>query len=194
MVYDILKMIKKSLKYWYVFITTLILSLVVFVIEFDIWDSSRIVVNYILVVICIIVVEFFILGTILTNKEIIMFDGELQELFEAKILITNYNESIQKLNNELIKLKNETLILAKDDDMIKQLINTHGLYYFDINKKLVLKDLNCEFKSVIIEVIKDQTAIPTIIEIIEELRSNDIKDIYFITRNKERTREDPFNK
>ena len=194
MVYDILKMIKKSLKYWYVFITTLILSLVVFVIEFDIWDSSRIVVNYILVVICIIVVEFFILGTILTNKEIIMFDGELQELFEAKILITNYNESIQKLNNELIKLKNETLILAKDDDMIKQLINTHGLYYFDINKKLVLKDLNCEFKSVIIEVIKDQTAIPTIIEIIELLRSNDIKDIYFITRNKERTREDPFNK
>lgn len=156
---------------------------------------TRSAINFVLCVVMIIVLEVFVVGMYVLKKNIVLFDEEINSAYGKEVLVKNYTNNIAELN---IALKNrgltQCLIIGEKWPENKLLDGELNIKYVDINNQNIIKENLTKDSKIIIEVVKDKTEVKTIEEILNLAKLQNVEDIYFITRNKEKNNESVVSK
>ena len=156
---------------------------------------TRMVINFGLIVVIIMIFEVFVIGMFVLKKNIILFDDEIKTLYKKDVLVKNYTKSMEELNAVLTnRFSTATVIIAESNSAIKDIVDKRDIKCIDINNDKAIKETFLNDNNVIIEVVKDKTEINTINKILDTVKLNNVKDVYFVTRYKEKGNESIVNK
>ena len=101
-------------------------------------------------------------------------------------------ELITKINKDE-KLSKSNLIIAENQQKLSSLIDNYDMKFIDINNSNLcglIEDDKKIYGCAIIELVKKNTSITKINELIKVLKSRSINNIYFITRNAEKKKNE----